>query len=78
MKSLQSMPTIVVHLDGGRVRHFESDDPVIVIVVDHDAEGTDAHEVKTLPKGGAATVRQQLVVDVARETAEAWRWLARG
>lgn len=69
-------PTVIVHLDNGVVRYVESDAYVDVIIVDYDLEGVDANEVKVLPDGSQATVRQEPTADVSRKSAKHWQDLA--
>lgn len=64
MTNTVAKPTIVVHLDGGLVQYVESDAQVNVIIVNHDLDGVDESEVKTLPDGSRATVCREAVGDV--------------
>lgn len=72
----QAKPTVIVHLDNGVVRYVESDAYVDVIIVDYDVEGVDGNEVKVLPDGSKATVRQEPTADVSRKSAKHWQELA--
>ncbi|MFJ4291276.1 hypothetical protein ACIP1U_16055 [Cupriavidus sp. NPDC089707] len=76
MTNTPAKPTIVVHLDGGLVQYVESDAHVNVVIVDYDLEGAGEDEIKTLPDGSRATVRQEAAADVSRESAQRWMELA--
>lgn len=68
--------TVIVHLSGGTVPYVETDGHVNVVIVDHDIEGVDETDLKTLPDGGEATVRQEAAADVSRQSAQHWLDLA--
>ncbi|WP_066732968.1 hypothetical protein [Cupriavidus sp. D384] len=68
--------TVIVHLAGGTIPFIETDGHVNVVIVDHDVEGVDDADLKTLPDGGKATVRQEAAADVSRQSAQHWLDLA--
>ena len=68
--------TVIVHLSGGTVPYIESDGHVNVVIVDHDIEGVEETDLKTLPDGSRATVRQDATADVSRQSAQRWLDLA--
>lgn len=68
--------TVIAHLSGGTVPYIESDGHVNVVIVDHDIEGVEETDLKTLPDGGMATIRQEAAVDVSRQSAQNWLNLA--
>jgi hypothetical protein len=68
-------PTVIVHIDNGVVRYVESDAYVDVIIVDYDLDGVSENEIKVLPDGSKATVRQEPTADVSRKSA-IWQELA--
>jgi hypothetical protein len=67
---------VIVHLSGGTVPYIESDGHVNVVIVDHDIEGVEETDLKTLPDGSRATVRQDGTADVSRQSAQRWLDLA--
>lgn len=68
--------TVIVHLSGGAVPYIESDGHVNVVIVDHDIEGVEETDLKTLADRSRATVRREATADVSRQSAQRWLDLA--
>ncbi|WP_244789307.1 hypothetical protein [Cupriavidus pauculus] len=68
--------TVIVHLSGGTVPYIESDGHVNVVIVDHDIEGVEETDLKSLPDRSRATVRQEETAGVSRQSAQHWLDLA--